>query len=164
MIGSASMFASLRRASRWPRNAADVLRAGTALRRAMSEVRDAPTGALLTFDASTAVGRPREATSYPNRSEAHHAHRWARAVRRAQLFGWWRCACLARSIALHRLLEARGVPGSHVCVGVKYAAAFEAHAWVELGDWVVGDRADVVDQWVHLADVRSPSSTVLRRA
>lgn len=64
----------------------------------------------------------------------------ARAIDRVSRLGMSRPLCLARSIALHRMMERRGLHGSEVRVGVKAGAErLEAHAWVEWGGHVLGD-------------------------
>ena len=146
------LMASLR-AMRHPHEVLDVLRAGAAMRHALRELRDAPTGSLADFEASANASVVKERLP---RDLAHEARRWARAVQRAQRVGPWRGACLARSLALHRLLEANGIVGSRVCVGVQGAVTgFAAHAWVEVAGTVFGDRPGVAQLWAPLATGQS---------
>jgi hypothetical protein len=56
--------------------------------------------------------------------------------------GLTRPQCLVRSLALCRLLERSGEPGSVLRVGVRRTdTGFAAHAWVEVGGEVLGDEA-----------------------
>jgi len=67
----------------------------------------------------------------------------ALAVERISRVGLARPLCLGRSLALHHMLERRGVPGSVVRVGVKGGGGeLEAHAWVEWQGQVLGDRPE----------------------
>ena len=62
------------------------------------------------------------------------------AVDRVASFGPIRAQCLARSIALVRLLEARGHHGATVRVGVaRIGERMAAHAWVEYGGVIISD-------------------------
>jgi hypothetical protein len=79
------------------------------------------------------------------------ASRLSLAVVRAAAHGLFRPACLVRAIALHRMLEAKGIKGSRICVGVRYEKSrFAAHAWVEHGDRVLGDHAGNVGVFTPL--------------
>ncbi len=79
------------------------------------------------------------------------ASRLSLAVVRAAAHGLFRPACLVRAIALHRMLEARGIKGSRICVGVHYEKGrFAAHAWVEYGDRVLGDHTGNVGVFTPL--------------
>jgi hypothetical protein len=83
------------------------------------------------------------------------AQQLALAVERVAEHGLGRPPCLVRAVALNRLLDRRGIPGSRIRVGVrKDEHDFVAHAWVELGDRVLGDRPEHVRQFVELTDVR----------
>jgi hypothetical protein len=75
---------------------------------------------------------------------------------------WRRIAALER--ALHRavrygvlladLIRRERIPGARVRIGVQRTdRGFAAHAWVELGHRVVGDRADHVAAFTPLADL-----------
>ncbi len=79
------------------------------------------------------------------------ASRLSLAVVRAAEHGLFRPVCLVRAIALHRMLEARGINGSRICIGVRYERGrFSAHAWVEYGDRVLGDHAGYVGAFAPL--------------
>lgn len=63
------------------------------------------------------------------------------AVRRVAEHGPMRTTCLIRASALQRLLEHEGIRDARLRVGVRSAGGeFAAHAWLELGDVVLGDR------------------------
>ncbi|HEV2125291.1 MAG TPA: lasso peptide biosynthesis B2 protein [Chloroflexota bacterium] len=122
----------------------DLLHAQWALAYAQFLVRTRPTGQLVS-PASPAGKNP----STPS-CEAL-ASRLSLAVVRAAEHGLFRPACLVRAIALHRMLEARGIRGSRICVGVRYEQRrFAAHAWVEYGDQVLGDHAAYVGAFAPL--------------
>lgn len=75
----------------------------------------------------------------------------AAALDRAARFGVIRARCLVRSIALHQLLERRGLRGSRIQVGVRMrGGAFEAHAWVHFQGVVVGDDPAFVERFSPL--------------
>jgi len=82
------------------------------------------------------------------------------AVERAADYGVFRANCLVRAVALQRLLEARGFPGSAVRVGARVDRGhFTAHAWVEYAGHVLGDRDWHVQRFTPLApiEVKQPS-------
>lgn len=83
------------------------------------------------------------------------ALRIARAVNRAAEFGFFRPRCLAKSMALRRMLNADGIEGAEVRVGVQLThGRFVAHAWVEYGGQVVGDDAASVAQYTPLTGLQ----------
>lgn len=78
----------------------------------------------------------------------------ARAIDRVARLGLTRPLCLARSLALHRMLERRGYSGSAVRVGVNMGAGgLEAHAWVEWDGHVLGDLPDNTTRYRRLDDL-----------
>jgi hypothetical protein len=80
--------------------------------------------------------------------------RLAQAVDRAASFGPIRAQCLVRSIALARLMEARGYSGAAVRVGVvRNAERMLAHAWVEYNGAVIGDDAHRVGKFDQLPGI-----------
>ncbi|HEX8692553.1 MAG TPA: lasso peptide biosynthesis B2 protein [Longimicrobium sp.] len=102
----------------------DVAWAWWALALARLQVWLRPTGRLLGSDEPPAA--PAAAPLARER-----AVRLARAVDRAAR-GPLRATCLVRAVALHRLLQASGVDGSLVRIGVRAEGGrFAAHAWVE---------------------------------
>ena len=85
----------------------------------------------------------------------------ALAVDRVSRLGLARPLCLGRSLALHHLLERRGIRGSEVRVGVKGGeGAVEAHAWVEWHGHILGDRPENVGTFLPMdALVVEPGGT-----
>src|SRR5579862_760828 len=72
------------------------------------------------------------------------ARRYARWIDSAARYHFVRAECLHRSLALHSWLRHEGLP-SELRIGVrKTSDALAAHAWVELGGYVVNDRRDSV--------------------
>ena len=75
------------------------------------------------------------------------------AVDRVARLGLGRPLCLVRSLAYQSLLEAEGIPGSSIAVGVrKRNGRFEAHAWVEWNGAVVGEDPSYVATFSPLTD------------
>ena len=94
----------------------------------------------------------------PTLAQGSEAMRLARAVRRVARHGLVRPPCLTRALALHRLLERRGIRGSTVRIGVRRDhGVFAAHAWVDLGGAVLGDAASNAATFVVLAESRLAS-------
>ncbi|HEU5317226.1 MAG TPA: lasso peptide biosynthesis B2 protein [Chloroflexota bacterium] len=63
--------------------------------------------------------------------------------------------CLQRSLALHRVLRRKGLP-SELRIGVRRVdGRLAAHAWVELGPFLVNDRPAAVSQFTPLRDVHA---------
>jgi hypothetical protein len=123
----------------------DLLDAQYQLLRARLELVTTPSGRMLHLQ---------PASSPPAGVDAHgieKARQLATAVERAAENGPLRPSCLIRSIALQRLLVARGLPGGRIRVGVAGGSGstgpFQAHAWVEYGGRPLGDRAIVVDRF-----------------
>lgn len=83
------------------------------------------------------------------------ACRIALQLRRAADHGIIRPKCLVRSVALSRMLDKHGIRGSRVRVGVRRLdGEFAAHAWVELGQRVLGDDVGHVASFAQLVDVQ----------
>ena len=83
------------------------------------------------------------------------AKRIALAVNRAAAYGVFRPLCLVRAVALSRMLDARGLHGSRVCVGVRrLRGRFAAHAWVEYKNQVLGDAEHHVSTFAPLDDLQ----------
>ena len=120
--------------------------AQAALLRAQWRLRSAPIGAFVTKagDAPMALsGDPELASSI------------ALAIMRAAENGVFRPLCFARSLALREMLEAHGVRGSTIRIGVRRrAGTFQAHAWVRWGDTVLGDSVDHVSTFEEVDDMR----------
>ena len=93
------------------------------------------------------------------------ALRIAMAVRRAADNGLINPKCLVRAVALSRLLEWRGITGSRVRIRVRRLdGAFSAHAWVELGQRVLGDDARRVSSFAQLLDVNVVKKPATKRS
>ena len=81
-------------------------------------------------------------------------HRVALAMDRAARYGLFRPPCLWRALALSRMLARRGFITHRIRIGVrKENEGFTAHAWVELGDSVVGDTTANTGAYTRLTDV-----------
>jgi transglutaminase superfamily protein len=127
----------------------ELFRAQWALLVAHAIVRGRPVGSLATPASSV---RSADVERLPE------ARRAALAIVRAARFGIFRPQCLVRSVALSRMLAARGIEGSIVRVGVRRKnGEFLAHAWVELANETLGDADEHVGTFVPLTnlDIRS---------
>jgi hypothetical protein len=83
------------------------------------------------------------------------AQRLSAAINRTARHGLFRPMCLVRSVALHRMLEARGLTGSEICVGVRQQhGRFTAHAWVRYRGVILGESGRHVRTFTPLTDVR----------
>lgn len=72
--------------------------------------------------------------------------------------GVFRPKCLVRAVAIQRLLEREHIHGGAVHIGVRMVDdVFEAHAWVEYGGAVIGDREQHVRTFSELAKVERVS-------
>lgn len=79
----------------------------------------------------------------------------ALAVDRAARYGVFRPRCLARAIALQRLLDRQGIRGTRIRVGVRRTGErLDAHAWVERGGVPVGPRQGDVTAYAPLRALR----------
>lgn len=104
------------------------------LARAQLRLRTTPRGGMVS-------GRAPEPAVQPLLEDTTLAYGLALAVERAADYGIFRPACLVRALALRALLEKHGLAGGQVRIGVRMrGAAFHAHAWVEFGDIILGDR------------------------
>lgn len=87
------------------------------------------------------------------------ARRLALAIERAAEHGPVHTTCLERAIALDGLLRRHGVSAGRIRVGVRWQDGhFLAHAWVELGDMVLGDSPDRVGAFQSIADAKVVAS------
>lgn len=137
----------------------ETARAQRALLVAQVQLWTTPRGALLAPQAETAEERG-ALPPLPPISIRDVAWRNARAVRRAARYGLFRPKCLARSLALQRLLERDGVQGSVIRVGVRRTdGRFAAHAWVELAGRVIGDDRETVAAYTDLARFRKDGAS-----
>ena len=137
------------RALHW-RDWKDLARAQVALVRAQREMKRLPTGEMV-----------RDETAPPGHGSAMaenrivDARRVALAVNRVAEFGMFRPRCLVRSRALRQMLDAEGIKGAQVRVGVQLSQGhFRAHAWVEYDGQVVGDDPARVAQFVPMPGLR----------
>jgi hypothetical protein len=134
------------------RDWAELLDAQLSLIRAQVQVHLRPRGQLIDRNEARDVFVEDEAV-------AATARRLGVAVDRAARFGVFRPLCLVRSLALHQMLERRGVAGSRIRIGVRRDdGQLTAHAWVEYGGTIIGDRDFHVARFTELADVRMRSS------
>lgn len=125
----------------------DLVRAQWAIVAARVELGTRRTGTLVRHDAadllSTAAadGRTASASAPVTAADAARARALDTAVRRAAAYGALGTTCLVRATALQRLLEREGIRDAHLRVGVRRTNGhFAAHAWLELGDMVLGDQ------------------------
>jgi len=121
-------------------------RAQLELLRARAELSIRPKGKLLDLDSNPPLPEPDPVL-------IGRAERLSLALERAAENGLFRPSCLVRSLALRRLLNARGIVGSRIRIGVRNTGGeFQAHAWVEYGSVVLGDRAFHVERFVPLLE------------
>lgn len=142
------LFSKLLRLPRSER--ADLVAAQGALLAAWLRVATRPRGHL--------VGLPDErivpGTLPPDERALARARGLALAVTRAASHGVFRPQCLVRAVALKHLLDARGLGGGRVQIGVRTRqGAFAAHAWVEFGGEVLGDRPEHVGTFAPLPHI-----------
>jgi hypothetical protein len=97
-----------------------------------------------------------QAPAEPAAERRDEAVRLARTITWAARYGVFRPKCLVRSLALNRMLDERGIPGSVIRVGVRMQPSrdFDAHAWVELDGLVLGDTEEHVGTFTPLPDLR----------
>ena len=124
----------------------DLVRAQWAIVAARLELGTRRTGTLVRHDAadlrSTTSSTAGRAASAPvTDADAARARALDTAVRRAAAYGALGTTCLIRATALQRLLEREGIRDARLRVGVRSVdGRFAAHAWLELGDMVLGDQ------------------------
>ena len=134
----------LARASR--RELLDLLRAQWAIVRMRVRLLVVPQGQLL------GVGNSGEATTAS--IDLTRAAELALAVERVAENGPVSNTCLVRALAIRSLLEAEGIHGAIIRVGVRMGAGgFAAHAWVELAGSVIGDRREHVATFRVVDDI-----------
>jgi Transglutaminase-like superfamily len=129
---------------------ADLVAAQGALVAAWARVATRRRGRLV----GTVDGTIRSVSPSPDERALLRARSLAVAVNRAAAYGLFRPQCLVRAVALKHLLDARGLRGSRVQVGVRtHRGAFAAHAWVEYGSEVLGDRPEHVGTFAPLREL-----------
>lgn len=114
-----------------------------------------PTGELVK------VGGAAPAAPVPSATESQvaRAKAIALAVERAAENGLYRATCLRRATAIQRLLNREGILGSQLRLGVRNGrSGFQAHAWVELGDLLLGDLPQHVAGFTVASDLRVVNS------
>jgi len=85
------------------------------------------------------------------------------ALLRTARFGLLRPRCLIRSMALQRMLTARGFPDAIVRFGVRRRnGEFESHAWVEWQGRVIGDQAGHVRSFSPIDAIYMRDSSGIR--
>ena len=99
------------------------------------------------------TGAPRT-TSAPSGAHAHACEHIAAAIDRASRYGVFRPLCLTRAVALSQMLNAHGIAGHTIRIGVRHErGSFTAHAWVELGHRVLGDTTANILAYLPLTQV-----------
>lgn len=128
------------------RSLLDLVSAQWALLRAQWRLRREPIGSLTT--------RSTGASNQPT-GDIARARALALAINRAATFGVIRPHCLARALALTELLKRADVRGSEIRVGVRRQnGVFGAHAWVRLGDEVLGEQREHIASFTEVDDIR----------
>lgn len=124
----------------------DLLAAQWALVRAALRVRYRPIGSLAIRGSAPPDGAS---------GDASRAQAIGRAVQRAATRGLFRPYCLVRALALRELLEANGIRGSNIRIGVRRnEGEFQAHAWVRWGVLVLGDEPAHTALFTEVDDLR----------
>ena len=144
------------------------MRAQLALIRSAARVRNDPLGSFAVESAGSALGGDSNRLNaaeppdgYSGEAEDARASQVSMAISRAARFGLFRPSCLVRAIALQRLLDASGLSGSTVRVGVRRDSGdFAAHAWVEYGDRVLGESKSRVSRFRRLGHLRMQAGEV----
>lgn len=130
----------------------DAMKAQVALLGAQAWVHLSPRGRVLRSGEAGApvpAAAPAVSTAPVSRATAI-----ARAVDRAARRGVFRPRCLARSLALQKLLRAEGFHGSRIHVGVRSVrGTFEAHAWVTLDGRVIGDESAFIERFSEIGEI-----------
>lgn len=126
----------------------DFLRAQLALASAVLALKLRTRGSLLSYQSEPG---PRGAQP----AELNRAAELEQALHRAVRYGPLQPKCLARSVALHRLLQRAHIGGSRIHIGVRpEQEGLTAHAWVTLADNVLGDDPRFIRRFTEIADAR----------
>jgi hypothetical protein len=122
------------RSGRWE-ELRDVTEAQLALLRAQGMRWTTPLGKFVELNADEHGTPPRLSAS-----QCETCDRLQTAIQRAARYGFFRPACLTRAVALSRMLDAHGIAGHRIRIGVsREHGSFTAHAWVELGHLILGE-------------------------
>lgn len=141
---------------RW-RELLDVAEAELALLRAQTLRWLRPLGEFVEVTAAEGV-----ASSRSSASQRAICARLASAMDRASRYGLFRPLCLTRAVALSSLLDAHGIVGHRIRIGVRRdAGQFTAHAWVEFGNGILGDTLANTLSYAPLARVCVTSDPIL---
>jgi hypothetical protein len=125
-----------------------LVQAQRALLRARGRVRREPTGDIMAPPPSGAASPPPPPL---DTDQLRTARRIERAVLRAGRRGLFRPLCLVRALAIQSMLEDHGIGGGRVRLGVRLEdGKFQAHAWVQRGDLVLGDDEANINRYVPL--------------
>ena len=90
--------------------------------------------------------------------------RLVRAITLATRYGVFHPHCLTRAVALSRMLDAHGIRGHKIRIGVRrHEGAFIAHAWVEMGSSILGDTRGSTASYVPLTEMRVVGDGVFSR-
>jgi Transglutaminase-like superfamily len=126
----------------------DFFRAQLALAAAVLTLRLRSRGSLLSYQSEPG---PRSAQP----AELNRAAELEQALHRAVRYGPLQPKCLARSVALHRLLQSAHIKGSRIHIGVRpEQEKLAAHAWVTLADQVLGDDPRFIRRFTEIAEAR----------
>lgn len=135
----------------------DVVEAQVALLRAQTLRWVRPLGEFV--EVTPSEGAPVQRTSSAHRQTGE---RLASAINRATRYGLFRPLCLTRAVALSRMLDAHGIEGHRIRIGVRRdGSAFAAHAWVELGQRILGDTVANTRSYAPLTQVSVTGDSVL---
>lgn len=135
----------------------DVAEAQVALLRAQMQQWVRPLGELVEVTANEPLPVPRASLAQRQKCD-----RLASAVNRATRYGLFRPLCLTRAVALSHMLDAHGVAGHSIRIGVRReAGAFSAHAWVELDHRILGDTVANTLSYAPLTAVSASGNPML---
>lgn len=105
------------------------------------------------------LARRGSAAGVPSRADEAWARMASAMVDIAARHGLWRGSCLDRSLLLAWLLARRGI-AFELQIGVmREVEVFKAHAWVECGASVLGNRDDVAEVYLPLVSKRSAAGS-----
>lgn len=109
------------------------------------------------------VSTERPGMTFPARgTHAQACEHIAAAIDRASRYGVFRPLCLTRAVALSQMLNAHGIAGHTIRIGIRHErGSFTAHAWVELGHRVLGDRTANILGYLPLTQVSVTGSPAL---